>query len=60
MKMLRKQHLTMTSERAHVLLDATGDPGRYLVGLLDEWIPKHHDLVVQVTGDEKLWGSGTK
>lgn len=50
-----KQDLSMTSERAHALFDGTGDPGHYLAGLLDEWIPKNRDLVVQVTGDEKLW-----
>ena len=50
-----KQDLSMTSERAHTLLDETGDPGHYLAGLLDEWIPKNRDVVVKVTGNEKLW-----
>ncbi len=50
-----RRDLSMTSERAHAILDSAGDPGRYLAGLLDGWIAKNRDIVVQVTGDEKLW-----
>lgn len=49
-----KRDLHMTSERAHALLDAT-DPGRYLAGLLDQWLATHHDLVMSATGDAKTW-----
>jgi inosine-uridine nucleoside N-ribohydrolase len=51
-----KCDLTMTSERAHTILDPAGDPGHYLAGLFDEGVPKNRDIVVQVNGDEKLWG----
>jgi purine nucleosidase len=51
-----KRDLSMTSERAHTILDPAGDPGHYLAGLFDKWVPKNRDIVVQVTGDEKLWG----
>jgi inosine-uridine nucleoside N-ribohydrolase len=48
--------LSMTSSRAHTILDPAGDPGQYLAGLLDEWLAKNPELAVQVTGDKKLWG----
>jgi inosine-uridine nucleoside N-ribohydrolase len=50
-----KRDLAMTSARAHALLDRTGNPGRYLAGLLDDWFAKHRDVVQQVTGDAKIW-----
>lgn len=50
-----KRDLSLTSKRAHAILDPTGDPGRYLAGLLDEWLAKHRPIVMQMTGDEKIW-----
>jgi inosine-uridine nucleoside N-ribohydrolase len=51
-----KRDLIMTPERAHALLDSTGEPGRYLAGLLDQWLAIHHDIVMAVTGNAKTWG----
>jgi purine nucleosidase len=50
-----KRDLSLTSERAHAVLDPAGEPGRYLAGLLDDWLAKHRDVVVQVTGNAKVW-----
>ena len=50
-----KRDLSLTSVRAHAILDPAGDSGRYLAGLLDDWLAKHRDIVVQVTGDAKVW-----
>jgi inosine-uridine nucleoside N-ribohydrolase len=50
-----KRDLSMTPERAHALLDPTGEPGRYLAGLLDQWLAAHRDLAMTVTGDARTW-----
>ena len=50
-----KRDLVLTSARAHAVLDPAGAPGRYLAGLLDDWLAKHRDVVLSVTGDAKLW-----
>jgi len=50
-----KRDLSMTSEKAHALLDAAGAPGRYLAGLLDQWLATHREIVVAITGDMKRW-----
>jgi purine nucleosidase len=47
--------LSLTSERAHALFDRVGFRGRYLAGLLDQWISAHPDLLRNVTGDAKVW-----
>jgi inosine-uridine nucleoside N-ribohydrolase len=47
--------LSMTSERAHAILDPAGDPGRYLAGLLDKWLANSRDVVMHVTGDPTRW-----
>ncbi len=50
-----KRDLALTSVKAHSILDPAGDPGRYLAGLLDEFMAKKPDVVASVTGDPKLW-----
>jgi inosine-uridine nucleoside N-ribohydrolase len=50
-----KRDLSMTSARAHAVLDRAGEPGRYLAGLFDQWLSAHPDVVKQVTGDAKVW-----
>jgi inosine-uridine nucleoside N-ribohydrolase len=50
-----KRDLSLTSERAHSILDPAGAPGRYLAGLLDDWFAKHSDVVARVTGNPKVW-----
>ena len=50
-----KRDLSLTSARAHALLDPAGDPGRYLAGLLDQWFAAHRDTVVSVTGNPAVW-----
>jgi len=50
-----KRDLGMTSEHAHSILDSAGDPGRYLAGLLDQFLATQRDLVVQITGDPGRW-----
>jgi inosine-uridine nucleoside N-ribohydrolase len=47
--------LIMASERAHGFFDKTGGSGRYLAGLLDDWLAKHRDIVMQVSGDARRW-----
>ena len=50
-----KRDLVLTSARAHSILDPAGASGRYLAGLLDDWLQKHGGVVKGVTGDEKKW-----
>jgi inosine-uridine nucleoside N-ribohydrolase len=50
-----KRDLSLTSQRAHAILDPTGKPGQYLAGLLDDWFSKHSDVTKAVTGDPKVW-----
>lgn len=50
-----KRDLSMTSERAHAVLDPAGAPGRYLAGLFDQWVGAHRDIVAKVTGNAKQW-----
>jgi inosine-uridine nucleoside N-ribohydrolase len=50
-----RRDLAMTSEHAHALLDPDGAPGRYLAGLLDQWLAKRSDVVMQVTNNAKVW-----
>ncbi len=50
-----RRDLGLTSERAHALLDGTGNAGGYLAGLLDDWLAKQRSIVLQTTGDAKLW-----
>jgi purine nucleosidase len=50
-----KRDLSMTSARAHSILDTTGASGRFLAGLLDQWFTAHPDIVARVTGDVKIW-----
>ena len=53
--MVTKRDLSLTSQRAHAVLDPADAPGHYLAGLLDQWLAAHRDVVVAITGDAKSW-----
>ena len=53
--MVTKRDLSLTSQRAHAVLDPAGEPGRYLAGLLDQWLATRREIVVAITGDAKSW-----
>lgn len=53
--MVTKRDLSLTSQRAHAVLDPAGEPGRYLAGLLDHWLATRREIVVAITGDAQSW-----
>ena len=50
-----RERLRMTPERARTLLGSRGKPGRYLAGLLVDWVERQGDLVQMVTGGRNAW-----
>lgn len=50
-----KRDLTLNSARAHAVLDPAGKPGRYLAGLLDQWLTARPKVAQDVTGDPTRW-----
>jgi purine nucleosidase len=49
------EHLRMTRERARSLCEGGGEPGRYLAGLLVDWLDRRGDLAQMLTGDRNSW-----
>jgi inosine-uridine nucleoside N-ribohydrolase len=50
-----REQLRMTREGARTLLESRGKPGRYLAGLLVDWVERQGDLVQMVTGGRNAW-----
>ncbi len=48
-------HLRMTRERVQSLFGDRGKTGRYLAGLLVDWLEQRGDLVQMLTGDRSFW-----
>jgi purine nucleosidase len=48
-------HLRMTREHARSLFEARGDSGRYLAGLLVDWLDHRGNLAQMLTGDRNSW-----
>ena len=49
------EHLRMTREAARTLFYHRGKPGRYLAGLLVDWLEQHGYVVQMVTGGQNSW-----
>jgi inosine-uridine nucleoside N-ribohydrolase len=49
------EHLRMTRQRVQSLFEDRGKPGRYLAGLLVDWLDRRGDLVQMLTGDRSFW-----
>lgn len=50
-----RAHLAMTRESARALLDQRTETGRYLAGLLVDWLNRQGDLAQRITGDRNSW-----
>jgi inosine-uridine nucleoside N-ribohydrolase len=49
------EHLRLTRERARSLCQKGGEPGRYLAGLLADWLDRQGDLAQMITHDRNSW-----
>jgi hypothetical protein len=49
------EHLRMTRQQVRSLFEDRGKPGRYLAGLLVDWLDRRGDLVQMLTGDRSFW-----